>query len=88
MIEWIENHDHLAQVQERNKKFLVLIFHANFSAASKRAMTELEQFSKENKDVPVYVINVERIKGVNEQFGVDNVPTVLVRREGKVTFRI
>jgi len=88
MIEWIENHSHLAQVQERNKEFLVLVFYANFSSASKRAMAELEKFSKENKEIPVYVIDVERIKGVSKKFGVENVPTVSVLRKGKVSFRI
>jgi glutaredoxin-like YruB-family protein len=88
MIEWIEDQKHLGELQEKHKRFLVLLFYGNFSSASKRALAELEQFSKENEQVPVYGIDVERVKGVHKQFGVENVPTVLALRKGKVTQRL
>jgi glutaredoxin-like YruB-family protein len=88
MIEWIKNESHLGQMQEKHKEFLILIFYADFSSTAKRALTELEQFGKENKDVPVYVIDVERVKGVHKQFGVENVPTVVAVKKGKVSWRI
>ncbi len=88
MIEWIEDHKHLGEVQEKHKEFLIVLFYANFSSASKRALAELEQFSREDEQVPVYVIDVERVKGVHKQFGVENVPTVLALRKGKVSQRL
>lgn len=88
MIEWIEDHKHLGEVQEKHKGFLIVLFYANFSSASKRALAELEQFSKENEELPVYVIDVEKVKGVHKQFGVENVPTVLAIRKGKVAQRL
>lgn len=88
MIEWIENHKHLGEAQKKHKEFLILFFYANFSSASKRALAELEQFSTENEQIPVYAIDVERVKGEHKQFGVENVPTVLVSRKGKVTQRL
>lgn len=88
MIEWIKNEKHLEQVQEKHKEFLVLFFYADFSSSAKRALAELEQFSKENKEAPVYVIDVERIRGVHKQFGVKNVPTFLTLKKGKVFWRI
>jgi glutaredoxin-like YruB-family protein len=88
MIEWIEDHEHLGQVQQKHKELLIVLFYANFSAASKRALAELEQFSKEDEHVPVYVIDVERVKGAHKHFGVEGVPTVLALRKGKVTQRI
>jgi len=88
MIEWLEDYKHLGEVQEKHKEFLIVLFYANFSSASKRALAELEQFSKEDEQVPVYVIDVEKVKGVHKQFGVENVPTVLVLRKGKVTQRL
>jgi glutaredoxin-like YruB-family protein len=88
MIQWIEDHRHLGEVQEKHKEFLIVLFYANFSSGSKRALAELEQFSKENEQVPVYGIDVERVKGVHKQFGVENVPTVLALRKGKVTHRL
>jgi glutaredoxin-like YruB-family protein len=88
MIEWIEGREHLGEIQEKHKEFLILLFYGNFSPASKRARAELEQFSKENKQVPVYGIDVERLKGVHKKFGVETVPTVLAIRKGKVTQRL
>jgi glutaredoxin-like YruB-family protein len=88
MIEWIEDHKHLGEAQKKHKEFLIVLFYANFSSASKRALAELEQFSKENEQVPVYVIDVERVKGVHKELGVKNVPTVLALRKGKVTQRL
>jgi len=88
MIEWIKDHKHLGEVQEKHKEFLIVLFYANFSSASKRALAELEQFSKENEKVAVYVIDVERVKGVHKKFGVENVPTVLALRKGEVAQRL
>ena len=88
MIEWIENAKQLDQVQQKNKEFLVLFFYANFSSSAKRALTEIEQFSKENKDVPVYIIDVEKVRGVHKQFAVKNVPTVVAVQKNKVTQKI
>jgi len=88
MIEWIENPKQLVQVQDKNKEFLVLFFYANFSSSAKRALTELEQFSKENKEVPVFIIDVEKVRGVHKKFGVKNVPTVVAVQKRKVTQKI
>ena len=88
MIEWIKNDRHLRQVQEKYNEFLILVFYADFSSAAKRALTEVEQFSKENKEVPVYVIDVVKVKGVHKLFGVRNVPTVVAVQKSKVTQKI
>jgi len=88
MIEWIEDHKHLGEVQEKHKEFLIVLFYGDFSSASKRALTALQQFSKDNGEVPVYVIDVERVKGAHKAFGVKNVPTVLSLGQGKVTQRL
>lgn len=88
MIEWVKDHNHLVQVQEKHKEFLVLMFYADFSSNAKRALSELESFSKRNKEVPIYVIDVEKVKGVHKQFGVENVPTVVLIKKGNVSWRI
>ena len=88
MIERVEDQNHLEQAQEKHKEFLILVFYANFSSAAKRTLSELERFSKENKEVPVYIIDVERIKGIHKQFGVKNVPTVLALEKEKITRQI
>jgi len=88
VIKWIKDYKYLGQVQEKHKGFLILVFYANFSSASKRALAELEKFSKENEEMPIYIIDVEKVKGVHKQFAVENVPTVLALEKEKVTRRI
>jgi len=88
MINWIENHQHLAEVQETYKELLVLLFYGNFSSASKRALAELEQFSTEDSRVPVYALDVEKVKGVHKQFDVKTVPTVVALKHGAATHRL
>jgi glutaredoxin-like YruB-family protein len=88
MINWIENHQHLAEVQETSKEFLVLLFYGNFSTASQRALAELEQFSSEDGRVPVYALDVEKVKGAHKQFDVKTVPTVVALRSGEVAHRL
>jgi glutaredoxin-like YruB-family protein len=88
MIQWIKDHDHLAELQEKHKEYLIILFYGGFSSASKRALSELEQFSKEDGKAPVYGIDVEKVKGVHKQFGVERVPNVVALRRGKVTQRL
>jgi len=88
MIQWINDHEHLAELQQKHKEFLILLFYGDFSAASKRALTELEQFTKEDGKAPVYGLDVEKVKGVHKQFGVERVPTVVALRRGKVAHRL
>ena len=49
MIEWIKDDEDFQETQEKHKKFLILAFYANFSSNAKRALVELENFSRENK---------------------------------------
>jgi glutaredoxin-like YruB-family protein len=88
MINWIENHQHLAEVQETYNDLLVLLFHGNFSPASKRALAELEQFSTHDSHVPVYALDVEKVKGVHKHFDVKTVPTVVALKNGDVAHRL
>ena len=85
MAHWIKDQEHLRKVQEEHKGFLVLVFYGGFSLAAKRALAELEEFSKENQKIPLYILDVEKVKGVHKQFGVEKVPTVIALEKGKVT---
>jgi glutaredoxin-like YruB-family protein len=88
MTQWIKDKAHLKEIQAEHKEFLIVFFYGGFSSASKRALAELEQFSKEDSNAPVYCIDVEKVKGVHQQFGVERVPTVVALRRGKVTQRL
>ena len=85
MMKWIEDKKHLRAVQRKHQDYFVLAFLGKFSDAAQRALKELERFAREYKDVPVFVIDVGKLKGVHKEFGVAHVPTVLAIEKGKTT---
>jgi len=85
MLEWITNRDHLEAAQHEHGDYFVLAFWGKFSGAAQRALGELKQFAQEHKDVPVFMVDVQKVKGVHKQFDVARVPTVLAVEKGKVT---
>lgn len=85
MLKWIEDRKHLQNVQAEHPDFLVLAFLGQFSDASGRALAELEEFAAEYKDVHILAVDVQKVKGVHKEFGVQTVPTVLAIENGKVT---
>ncbi len=88
MIEWLKEEKDFEKVKKKNKNFFMLFFYGDFSSAAKRSLSEIKEFSKENKQVPVYIIDVQKVSGIHKQFGVKNVPTVLAIQNGKVTRKI
>ncbi len=88
MIEWLKEEKDFEQVKKKNKNFFMLFFYGDFSSAAKRALSEIKKFSKENKQVPVIIVDVQKASGIHKQFGIQNVPTVLVIQDGKVTKQI
>ena len=88
MLNWIENHEHLKQVQQKHKDFLMLAFYGAFSSAAERGLEELKQFSEDNEEIPIYVIDVQKVKGIHKDFGITTVPTVVSVEKGKITHRV
>ncbi|MFO7871332.1 MAG: thioredoxin family protein [Kiritimatiellia bacterium] len=75
--------------QERvHRDYLALAFVGSFSEASQRALSELEKFSKDYKDVPVCVVDVTEVKGLHKDYNVSEVPTVLILKNGREINRI
>jgi len=85
VLEWIRDRDHLRRAQQEHSDFLVLAFWGEFSSAAQRALAELEEFSREQDHVPVYVVDVEEVPGLHKEFAVERVPTVLALEKDKVT---
>jgi len=85
MLEWIRARDHLRTAQTEHHEFLVLAFWGKFSDAAQRALAEVETFARGQDNVPVYVVDVEQVRGLHKEFGVKKVPTVLALEKGKVT---
>jgi len=88
MLEHAKDEEHLKELQKKNNELLVLAFYGAFSEAAGRALEELERFGSENKDIPLYVIDVQKMKGIHKQYGVSSVPTVAVIKDGEVRYRI
>ncbi len=88
MLEWIKDREHLQDVQDKHKEYFLLAFWGEFSGAAQRALKELEQFSREYESVPVFVVDVQKVKSGHRQFGVKRVPTVVAVEKGKVAHSI
>jgi len=85
MLEWITDRDHLRRARQEHGDFLVLAFWGAFSQAARRALAELEQFAREQDDTPVFVVDVQKVKGLHKEYGVEKVPTVLAIENGQVS---
>ena len=85
MLEPIKDRDHLESVRAEHADYFVLLFWGEFSDAAQRALSEVEEFAAEHEEVPVFVVDVQKVKGVHRQFDVERVPTVLAVEKGKVT---
>jgi len=85
MMRMIKNREDLQKAQEQHRDLLVLGFWGKFSDAAQRGSAELEEFTRQHDDVPVYMVDVEQVRGLHKEFGVKKVPTVLLLEKGKVT---
>lgn len=88
MLKWAKNDTHAEELADENKDFLVLFFWGSFSKAAERALGELKLFCGDYKQIPVCAVDVEKVKGIHKKYGVENVPTLIVIRNGKEKDRI
>jgi glutaredoxin len=79
---WINDRERLRKIVFENADFHILAFWGAFSHAAQRAVVELTEFARERHDLPLIFVNVEKIKSVHKEYGVDSVPTVLVMKNG------
>ena len=84
MLQWMEDRDQFQKATKEHRGFFVLAFLGEFSEAAQQARAELEQFASDHEEVPVLAVDVEKVKGVHKEFGVDRVPTVLAVENGEV----
>jgi len=88
VLEWIEDRDHFRKVQQERDGSLLLAFWGSFSDAAQRALSELEKFAQQREDTSLYVVDVQKVRGLHKEFGVERVPTVLAIQDGEVSKRI
>ncbi len=63
-------------------------FFGNFSSVSKTTEIEFNKFADENSKNTFLYIDVVKVKGLNKQFGVTSVPTVISILDGKIIQKI
>jgi len=83
MLARIRDRKALRKATAEHSDYLVLFFWGEFSNAAQRALHELTEFAREYKEVPIYIVDVQQVKGVHKEYGVDSVPTVLVMKDGR-----
>jgi len=88
MLEWIDDLDHLESICKKHEEFLLLGFWSGSSEAAKRALKEWEQFAAEYEKVPVFVVDVGKIKGAHKRFQVQSVPTMIAIKKSEVLDRV
>ena len=83
MLTRIKDRKALEKATAQHSDYFVLFFWGKFSDAAQRALQELNEFAREYKDVPLFVIDVQQMKSVHKEYRVDSVPTVLVMKNGR-----
>lgn len=84
MLKWIKNQENFNEIRRKHKDYLVLLFWGDFSPAAGRALSELKRFTQDYRDIPVYAVDVGKIKTIHKEYGVHSVPTILTIKNDKV----
>ena len=85
MIEEIQNKMDLDKLKKDNEALLIIIFYADSSEKSKKALNALKIVKDENAKAPIFGVNVSKVRDIHPVYGVNTVPTVLVLKEGKIS---
>ncbi len=67
---------------------VIVGFFGDFSSVSKATENEFNKFAEENSKNIFLYIDVVKVKGLNKQFGVTSVPTVISIVDGKVIQKV
>ena len=85
MIEEIQNKMDLDKLKKDNEALLIIIFYADSSEKSKKALNALKIVKDENTKAPIFGVNVSKVRDIHPVYGVNTVPTVLVLKEGTIS---
>ena len=78
------NREELAQRVQGDDTRAILGFFGSFSMAAMRSRPVFERFARDAGDVPVILVDLDKLKGAHKDFGVKQVPTVVLVEGGKV----
>ncbi len=85
MIEEIQNRVHLDKLKKENEALLIIIFHADSSEKSKKALDALKMVKEENPKAPIFRVNASKVRDIHPIYGINTIPTVLILKKDKVS---
>lgn len=85
MIEEIQNRVDLDNLKKDNEALLIIIFYADSSKKSKKALDALKIVKDENTKAPIFRVNASEVRDIHPVYGINTVPSVLVLKEGKIS---
>jgi len=85
MIEEIQNRVHLDKLKKENEALLIIIFHADSSKKSKKALDALKMVKDENPKAPIFRVNASKVRDIHPIYGINTIPTVLILKKDKVS---
>jgi len=85
MIEEIQNRAYLDKLKKENEALLIIIFYADSSEKSKKALDELKMVKNENPKAPIFRVNVSNVRDIHPIYGINTIPTVLILKKDKVS---
>ncbi|RME22198.1 MAG: thioredoxin family protein [Deltaproteobacteria bacterium] len=65
----------------------VIGFFGDFSPVARRARPAFERFARDHDDLPVIIVDVDKVRGVHKRFGVTSVPSAVTVEDGRVIRR-
>lgn len=83
MITWVKSRGQLQKMAGEHSDYFILVFWGSFSDAAQRALRELTEFARQYKDIPIFAVDVQNVKGIHKEYRVESVPTVLVIKNGR-----
>ncbi len=91
MITTIESDDQFEKIVLSEEKPVILYFHGDFSSESMQMLSTLENISADpdcSDKCHLCTVDVGKVKGLHKRYGVENVPALIVFREGEETERL
>jgi len=88
MIRAVENFEELVEATRGLKGTAIVGFFGDFSDKSRAAWPNFQAFCARHPDLPVFLVDVARVKDVHRRLGVTLVPTVAFLKDGTVVQQV
>jgi len=84
MVRSVDNLQDLMQSTSQLRGPAVVGFFGDFSEKSRQALPVFQEFCRRHPDLPVFLVDVGRVKDIHRALGVTMVPTVVAVKNGAV----